>query len=275
MAVILCTLGLGVSGQAASASSSLLGMVSDSKRLLSSRRFDLDGDGKKDSLKIQFNTDEDDMIHSYTLTVGKKSLTESGLADWLAQAEIVDIDKKDNYQEILISLSSDNDFQTMFVYRWDGSAILPLGQLSGGRLNNDLVSIPGDGTVQGYVRMDLLGTFHRTQRYRLKGTPPRFVELEDAVYEVVGDEQQATALRSFRAYKTLGAKRAAVTLRKGETLVRTGTDGKTWLRCQTGSGSVVWIKAAAEEPNSEWPVYDQIAGYGSMHRYLQGFDFTG
>lgn len=278
LAAALCALGM-TTARASTASPSptgtLVGETNDSVRLLSSSRFDLDGDGKKDSLRVQFHAVGDEPIDSYTLTVGKKTLTETGLADWVARVDVVDVNKNDKYKEILISLSSDNDIQTMFAYRWDGSSLLPLGQLSGGRVHGASVSIPGDGTVQGYARADILGTFRRAVHYQLKGTPPRFVEVEESVYEVLGDEQEATALRSFRAYKTPSAKRATITVRKGETLVRTGTDGTAWLRCQTGSGRVIWIKAIAAEPDSEWPVYDQIAGYGSMYRYLQGFDFSG
>lgn len=240
---------------------------------ISSSKYDLDGDKKVDKITIKCIKDEDD-YSGYTLSVGKKVATEKDIWFYNAKIEIVDLNKKDKYQEVAISMKSDNDYQFMHVYRWDGKNLKLLGELPGGRINREDVSFPGNGTVITYERMDILGTFDCQTRYKMDEKKLKFVLVNEKTHLAL-DKQHATVIKSFKVYSALNGKTPNVTLIKGEKLTRTGTDGKNWVSCLTSKGKTIWIKAAAEDPNGDYPNYSLIDGYGSMYDYLEGFDFYG
>ena len=255
--------------------SAVLGEVNAESKTskITSSKYDFNGDKKNDNLAVQFTKDYD--YTGYKLTVGSKSITVKNDYFYSAKVEQLDINKKDKFKEVVISVSSDNDYQYMYIYRYDGKNLRQIGKLPGGRVHNSgNVSFVGDGTIKTYDRLDILGTFNYQPRYKIDEKKQSLVMIKEKSYLVL-DKQQATVIKPFKAYSSITSKTPTITLQKGDKITRIGTDAKQWIQCKTQKGKVVWIKAAAEDPKSEWLFYCLIDGYGDMNEYLEGFGFYG
>lgn len=256
---------------AANASAAVL--AEESKKV-SSSKYDLDGDGKKDSLSITFQADEYDYYYAYRIKINKTSSKKIQCFAYANKIELIDIDKKDKYKEIVISFMAENDVQYMRLYRWTGKSIVLLGELDGGRINNSNVKFSGDGNIRTYLRTDILGTFNYYKKYKLQSKSPWIKPIAQSVYQTT-DSLTATVIKPFKAYSSPQAKKPDISLKKGAKLTRTGTDANNWVRFKDSNNKTIWIKAASESEDSNYPFYSLIAGYGSMYDYLSGIDFYG
>ncbi len=147
---------------------------------------DLDGDGKKES--ISFTEKEGE---SYTLKVGSAAITQKN-SDMLAGFAVVDFDKNDRMQELLVDAPADaDDFHNYAVFRYQKGKLSLLGAFAGAIPSEP--AIPGNGSV----RFDLwMGFFKTTDKLELKGNA--LVRVEQAFMYVGVNGKPKGSPKMFR-----------------------------------------------------------------------------
>lgn len=165
---------------------------------------DLDGDGVDE--KITLRTDKErnqynhDSLHFqvndlYYHGIGKfaELVPGGGLSVSESGFSLVDLDKSDNFKEIVIHESTSDP---ICFFRYQDGVLIPIGTVPGTLAKNsgklDFLTIPGDGTVSMKVDCDLIYTYVITKTWKLvngdyfhsslEEVNPEYYEIDSQIY---------------------------------------------------------------------------------------------
>ena len=196
---------------------------------------DLDGDGKADSVKLQFT---DDTASEFVLTVNDQKITGSG-ENIENKINIVDIDTSDKYKEIAIQEDGPSDDYLTHFYFYDGNKLQLIGLIDG--LCADKAHTAGNGTVVADERAFMLQTWFYAKNYKLDPNHQlRGVKAE--FYPVLYAKQTLKVQKQMHLYTApLDGASAAAVLKPGDSITLLGCDSIEWCYAQTASGIKGWF----------------------------------
>ena len=196
-------------------------------RAVTSASADLNGDGKKDMVKISAIT----AAGSFRLSINQTSVT--GRLDSKPDGfSIIDIDTNDAYKEIDVWLHGESDFDDHFLYWYDGKTIHPIGRL---------VRWPeytGTGII--YVS-DSMGFWIKVDKYVLDKKTHTLLFIPQEFYAV---SVVTRVLKSFPIYTSRGSSGIVANLKPNS--------HATLLLCGKAPGAKTAGKGASEK---EWYWY--------------------
>ena len=236
-----------------------------SPKTVTEKRYDLDGDGKKDSISVVF--DDFDRYHyqKFTIKIGGQALMRRG-DSILPKIFVVDIDKEDGRKEVIICDDGPSDDPISHCFSFQYGELYDLGTLQGHPENTrSLFKINGDGTVTTAARSDLLQTWWCGMPYRLDEWTHRFELVEQKVYDS-NAKYPVTVKKSFKVYRDKSTSAQTYTLKAGQKITLNGTDNGQWVRFADSKGKTGWILMDAERGS-------QIKGYGPGEQYLKGISY--
>jgi hypothetical protein len=137
-----------------------------------SQNVDLDGDGVLETISMEYTESWDDFgftLHINDLSVGQE------LGPMLNGFELVDIDTRDNYREIVITTPGESDDYESLVYAFYDSRIIEVAHIYG------LVEFDGSGDMYADSWM---GFWTRTDKFRLNPDTHRLDQVPQDLYPV-------------------------------------------------------------------------------------------
>ena len=189
---------------------------------------DLDGDGKKESIRLAPASNREEEGR-YRLWVGSQPI--SGALDGMAGLSfyIIDIDRADRYKEIVVQ---QDDLALNFdskIYWFDGRALRLAGSISGIE-----ALYKGDGVVSEQ-RWRVFWT--STDTYRLNRAR-KLVKTPRLFYAV---NKKATVDKSLPLRGTRGSSKTKATLQVGTKVTVVKSDLKGWFLVRAQNGTQGWV----------------------------------
>lgn len=222
---------------------------------------DLDGDGVEEKITLRTETERDRYDHNSIhfqvndLYYHGGKFAELVPGGWLGVSKtgfsLVDLDKSDNFKEIVIY---ESNMDPICFLRYQDGALIPIGTIPGNSLVNseklDFLTIPGDGTVSIKVNVDLMYTYITTKTWKLVNAKSFHASLEEVKPEFYEIDSQSHAERLWVCQEMTfyaemnGNIDNLVTLPSG-TLITMARyypeDGWIQFLCEQ-DGKVVWVK---------------------------------
>ena len=190
---------------------------------------DLNGDGKKDSVKLDCISGSDE----YTLTVNNSSISGTG-CNMDGVMYIFDIDIKDKYKEIAISESGPSSDNCTYLYYYNGNKLIFMGRVEG---SDYALKISGSGTFTTKTRGNLLQTWFYTDQYKLSSSH-KLVHIPHKLYKM---NTFVTLKIQLKLHKSPTDMSTALVLKPGEKVLITDTDNKKWCAIETSKGVKGWF----------------------------------
>lgn len=206
---------------------------------------DINGDGKKDTIKIFFPYDPDG-YYDYTLQVNDTLANFWG--DMVVpDFSIVDIKSDDGIKEMAVrELGPSDDPMTTF-YKYDGKQIIQIGRIEGfygeypGWMEEapiGSVRIDGSGIIKTVSRGDIPHTWYYEDKYKL-ANDHLLKKIPKELYEM---DYTVTVLKPITLKKSMGSKENGITLNLGETVKLDKTDNKKWCSVVNPNVEVGWFE---------------------------------
>ena len=207
---------------------------------------DLNGDGIKD--EINFSSDESEFV---------LEINDSKIEDFGAYLEgnyyIVDIDKEDDYKEILISDWGPSDDYVTFYYYYDGNEIVSMGITEGMYSDSwSNIVIKGNGTIGTSTRGGILHTWFYKDYYKLDSNH-KLVHVPQDLYEMTWE---VTVKKSIPLLESRDSDKVIAYLEVGEKATILSSDDVSWCFVKKEDGTKGWF---------------EIEGYSK----IKGTDYTG
>ena len=217
---------------------------------------DLDGDGQAEEVRVWLE-DGGNYGEDLHLTVNGEDLTEAirearGGFDcpdgerWL----LTDLDTGDGLLEIAIQDWGPSDDLTTSFYHYTPGEISLVGGVEGFVCFGDEagdVSFDGQGSVESYMRFDVLQTWWGKADSALDGSGKLVLQPQDYYESIASTPQKVTALCDLFAYDaTVGRQEL---LPAGTELALQGTDNVQWVRARlVADGRPLWLHLDPEYP---------------------------
>lgn len=192
---------------------------------------DLNGDGVNDKIKFEALGNEEDGLNKFRLQVNDIVVERD--AEYLEGTfDIVDIDSKDRFKEIVISEYGPSSDDLTYFYYYNGSKLISMGELNGLYKH---IKITNDGVVETYNRSDAFGTFFYPQQYRLT-EEHKFSPIQKELYEIDIDVtvKQPVPVRfrntkdSIKRNLLIGEKIKVIAYNGGWYLIKDSTTEEGW-----------------------------------------------
>ena len=232
---------------------------------------DLNGDGTAEAVRLWLER-ESDYGQSVHLSIGGKDYTaalsalrksfdcpDDGL--WA----ITDLDSGDGKLEIAIQDWGPSDDLTTSFFRFDGKDLQDLGFVEGFLCfpsGAGDVTLPGDGTVRSYMRLDVLQTWWASVVYAI-GADGKYAPVPQDFYASTRDDQRATLQCDLYGYDAPDGTRSV--LPAGTEALIVGTDNESWVKLTLSDGGDRWLKLTGhgfelESPKGGVPCWDALDG---------------
>lgn len=195
---------------------------------------DVDGDGDRDSILVQFFLKQDPRaVHDERIVVriGTAELWLTGEAI-LPEVSIVDLDTSDVRRELMFAEEGPSDDPVTAFVAMHGDSLLILGEIPGD------VSVRGDGVLSAVVRGAVLHTWWHQQWYCLR-TATRIEPIEQALYPM---RTRVTLRDSLTLVRSPSDPRVAFKLRAGAHAELLATDDKRWVLLRDASARIGWFE---------------------------------
>lgn len=212
------------------------------------RWVDLDGDGRRDYLKITFFNTRDvppnprnepfyDACMIQVVTPDGARFESAAPAAYHGVAltgwyRVVDLDIHDSFQEVMIADAGPSSDPTLTFYRLDSGALVKLGMVPGGYddwYSLWAIDIVGDGTVVASCRGNILHTWFHPCRYELRSD-----RLERQHVDRVVMDHPVTLKRSLELRRAPDDDTIIAVLDPGTKAVLVETDDAKWCRLLAG-----------------------------------------
>lgn len=234
---------------------------------------DLDGDGKDEQILWDAVLDQSSWQYTTTLTVNGTDFA-SKLQDMGYYCEsvmdywaVVDLDVSDAAREIAIFDDGPSDDPNTLFFRYADGKLTLLGAIYG-MLSDDGSgqTYHGDGTVDSWLRLDVLQTWFADCTYGL-GSDGKLSVIPQDLYYPKGDYGLSLkTLMELPLYTENNANVQAELAPAGTALTLTATDNAEWVQAQTSDGRTVWLHLNAEHPFQ----VETTSGYVSVQDALDG-----
>jgi len=200
---------------------------------------DLNGDGRKENVKLQF---ADEYRNEYVLEVN--GLRCKGYGDNMDEnIFIVDIDKKDNIKEIALQEYGPSDDPATVFYMYDGRTLVKIGKLAGNCVEPG--NIKGDGIVIAQERGIMLHTWFYNKNYKL-GKNHMLEGLNRDFYESLYMQQPVKVKKELTLHESPNGK-ALLKLKPGDEVKLSGHDGIEWCLAETQEDKKGWFAVDGHE----------------------------
>ncbi|WP_052045086.1 YARHG domain-containing protein [Caloranaerobacter azorensis] len=190
---------------------------------------DINGDGKTERILFELENMSNYKLHINNLVI------EGELGNYSNNFAIVDIDKNDNFKEIIISdYGPSNDYVSYF-YCYDGQNIIKMGQTEG--LFEYGIKIDGMGKLSARTRSKILQTWFFDKYYTLS-KEHKLIEVPQDIYITNYD---VFIKRPIKLLKNRGNSDDYFILNEGRKVTIVGTDDKEWCLVETKTGERGWF----------------------------------
>ncbi len=193
---------------------------------------DLNGDGKKDTIKYQ-------IVDNTVFILKVNDLEIKSYGDNIDEKPyIVDIDRQDSVKEIAVQEFGPSSDERTYFYCYTGSELRFMGKLDG--LSTENRRIKGDGKVISMERPMMLHTWFVEKEYKLDGG--HLLEgIEKELYPVAYEAGQLKLKTGLKLYDKPKSKNIAAELKPGDTIKLLGCDGIQWCCAETAEGTKGWF----------------------------------
>ncbi len=195
---------------------------------------DLDGDGVKDTVRLQLAGQYKD---AYVLKVNGHEVKNYG-ESIDENIYIVDIDGSDKFKEVAVQqYGPSDDYKTDFYY-YDGNGLVFMGTLQG--LCAEKGNIKGNGIVTASERAIMLQTWFYAKEYKLaEGHLLQGVRIE--LYPALYDIQTLKLKKDLSLFESPVSSKVVAKLKAGDSITLLGCDSVEWCKAQTASGIKGWF----------------------------------
>lgn len=252
-------------------------LLADSKSTVTA---DLNGDGKTDEIYADTTNAAPDGTPKITaLKINGADYTDSlynGTGFYSnnpdeARWALTDIDVSDGMLEIALMDYGPSDDDVTDFFRWDGTAVTYIGQVSGFLYTPSVkpdspgydvadITFAGDGTVHSYVRLSVLQTWFASCDYRLGADGRLAVVPQELYYPVGGKTYPVTAQKDVYVYAKNDLSAAKTVLKTGGTLTVTASDNAEWVLCKSAEGADCWLHLSNNGQMIDTPSGAQYSG---------------
>ena len=178
---------------------------------------------------------------------------------------ITDLDKSDGKLEIAIQDWGPSDDLTTSFFRYENRTLTDLGSVEGFLCFSSGagdVTLPGDGTVRSYMRLDVLQTWWASVVYAI-GADGKYAPVPQDFYASTRDDQRATLQCDLYGYDAPDGTRGVLPAGTEARIV--GTDNESWVKLTLSDGGDRWLKLTGhgfelESPKGGVPCWDALDG---------------
>jgi hypothetical protein len=190
--------------------------------------FDLNNDGKKESIIYKISN------KGFSLQVNNQLTTNELYTNLQKRFAIVDVDKSDNYKEIVIfDEGPSNDYTSIF-YQFFNNKLVKIGEIGG--IYRIGLHVYGNGIIEGIIRPHILQTWYLKEKYVLKNH--EFKPISQDIYKT---NFYVFVKKDIKLHKTRNEKSNCFILKEGQIINIIGCDGKKWCLIETLSGKKGWL----------------------------------
>ncbi|WP_427339493.1 YARHG domain-containing protein [Caloranaerobacter sp. DY30410] len=190
---------------------------------------DINGDGKTERILFKLEN-----MNSYKLYINDLVI-EGELVYSSKYFAIVDIDKNDNFKEIIISDYGPSDDYVSYFYCYDGQNIIKMGQTEG--LFEYGIKIDGAGKFSARTRGKILQTWFFDKYYTLS-KEHKLIEVPQDIYITDYDVFVKKPIKLLRSRNNSDD---YFVLHEGHKATIVGTDDKEWCLVETSTGERGWF----------------------------------
>jgi hypothetical protein len=171
--------------------------------------------------------------------------------------KVVDLDTRDDMQEIAVSDAGPSGDPTTNFYSYDGKDILFIGMTQG---MDDEIVYDGMGGLSTTTRGQILDTWFYLDDYKLQANRT-LARVPKEFYERISPDWPVTVLAPITLQKSATDRDAAITLQMGDVVMIVGCDDIEWCKVENARGVSGWF--AVENFNT-------IKGYGEAGTIFEG-----
>lgn len=139
-------------------------------------KYDLNFDGKEESIKIAYNID----ALQFTLHINNTEVSAKYMDSYDIGVEIIDINRNDNLREILVKGYGSSDQTDMYFYQFIDNKIVPCGHLP----SNFGIEVSGNNEITEYAWM---GFWTAKLKYDFDSRNKTITKVSEEFYEVNQD----------------------------------------------------------------------------------------
>jgi hypothetical protein len=203
-------------------------------------RADLDGDGKPETLAVQWDVDKG----GFTLKVGSASVQAKTEDPNEGGLEIVDLDSGDKWKDIAITTGQTDGDHRVFLYGFDGKTLKPLGEV------HALTEAKGNGII---LSDSWMGFWNKRDKYVLDRPAWKIRAVRQPLY-AVGAECKVK--QSFAIVQGRGDKTPVATLAQDSRIQvlaadTSGRPGEELYLVKSSTGLLGWASRADLEGKTE------------------------
>jgi hypothetical protein len=199
---------------------------------------DLNFDGLKEKLSVEFLNEESGYYYSYKLKINDAIFSGDG-DNIIGNFKIVDLDKADNILEIAFEeVGPSDDYRTEFLY-FNGNEIISMGKITG-IIGNETSSIRIDGTglLKTKTRGEAIHTWFYPDMYIIS-KERKLEHIDMGLYLM---DQRVTLKQNLPLKKFRESMEDLIVLNKGETATIVSTDDKQWCLIESANGIRGWAE---------------------------------
>ena len=216
----------------------------------STASIDLNGDGKKDSIKLSVYSDGDE----YSLTVNNSTIDGTGCNVENA-IYLLDINSKDKYKELAITEAGPSSDYVTYFYYYDGKSLKYMGEISG---DCGDMKLDGSGNFTSVSRGNVLQTWFYVDHYKMSNSH----KIENIPQKYYRMNTMVTLKTSINVLKEASASSGkAYTLKTGSKAILLETDDKQWCSILSENGQKGWFKITDNlyiNGKTSWDTFDGL-----------------
>ncbi|MDF2879125.1 MAG: hypothetical protein K0S30_2221 [Clostridia bacterium] len=196
---------------------------------------DINGDKIKEEIEYRLLTVAEDGQNAKTqLLINGIGVVFEGTPT--SRFAVVDIDKNDNYKEVIVSDYGPSYDYTSKFYSFKEGKIVQIGTTGG--IFEDGIEIDENGSFSARTRADILQTWWFDKQYRLNAEH----QIEEVPVDFYWSEALVYIKKPFKLYSEKDIKSNQFQVKEGATLTLIGHDNEAWCKARTSSGKEGWFR---------------------------------
>jgi|GEM_PF-1895978 len=233
--------------------------------------YDLNSDGKPEKIQYKLTLDDEKFTVTLKLYINDKLCMSRKDHGFSYTLQLVDLDKSDNYLDLYGYGTMESDcISYSFFARYDENNQYHATKFSPKELTNNFIStryslgaLDGDGKfdlmIDTPIFSEAIGCYICYVPFQLKDNVISCVPAKTYAFNKFSKEYQYKAAKSFSVYATVGSKKVAYTVKKGEMVtfhsLYVTKSGKAYFRIVNTKGTTGWIKSTQENLFIEYPAW--------------------
>lgn len=181
---------------------------------------------------------------------------QSNLGQSELKINVIDINKKDKIKEIQLIETTENDYQHIVFFKFDGKSLLKIPAFETANLIRN-VSFDGNGNIKAYFINQSLYTLYIIDNYKYDG---KSIKLIPSKYYKLNTP--TTVIFPIKVQKSQTNKAAPFKLYKGEKVTIVTTDGKGWFKLLNSKKKEGWFYFDKQtyklQGKEQWQVFKNL-----------------